>query len=606
MKTTIQAFKIAFKASPIGVSLYIILSLLFSVLTTYPSLIAYKMITELIITSIETGTFQSGIFLWLIVLVLANVALYELIHNIRNYIYNKSIPKITMLVNMMCLKKLYELEHDTYFKTEFLDSFERVKQERSRVANYVTNLAYETSTIMVGISLIIGVVFILDTLPVLIFLTISIIMALISGKITRKEIKLRGELNQKWRENAYYESLLSERRYTKEVRLNKLQNKLKLKWRNYFTYVKDKWLDFDTKSNLFWSIFVVIQNLLGKSYVFYLVYITYLGQIDVSTMVMLVAGIQVLMNTIVGAIRFITSWVYTHYKSTKVVLDFIEGKNLETVKLGLKDLNQSTNLRYNEFKSIEFKDVTYRYPSQNSNAVENLNFKINRGEIVSILGYNGSGKTTLSKLMTSTLTPKSGKILLNGNKYQDITQNELSVYFGVAFQEFNRYSFTLKDNIRLGYVEKHNEQDMLEEAYKNGNLKSIINKLPDGENTLLGKEFDVKGNDLSGGEWQKLILSRAYFGNNELVILDEPTASIDPFEELRMLERFRTIIGSKTALLISHRIGFARLADRILFMSDGKIIEQGTHQELLEIENGKYRELFQSQKELYERGDVGE
>ncbi len=208
--------------------------------------------------------------------------------------------------------------------------------------------------------------------------------------------------------------------------------------------------------------------------------------------------------------------------------------------------------------------------------------------------------------MTNTLKPLHGDIVLNGINYKDIPQSEISHYFGVAFQEFNRYSFTLKENIKVGYIEKNKDNDMLEEAYSKGNLHSIIDKLPSGDDTLLGKEYDVKGNDLSGGEWQKVALTRSYFGNNEFVILDEPTASIDPFEELRMLDRFRTIIGTKTALLISHRIGFARMADRIIFMREGKIIEEGTHQELLELTNGEYKELFFSQKELYERGENNE
>ena len=136
-------------------------------------------------------------------------------------------------------------------------------------------------------------------------------------------------------------------------------------------------------------------------------------------------------------------------------------------------------------------------------------------------------------------------------------------------------------------------------AIKKTGLEDLIRRLPEGEDTILGKEYDANGQDLSGGQWQKVILARAYMGEPDFFILDEPTAAIDPIEEMKILGEFRTIIQGKTALLISHRIGFARMADRILFMRDGEIVEDGTHDQLL-AQKGQYYELFEAQKELYE------
>jgi ATP-binding cassette subfamily B protein len=256
------------------------------------------------------------------------------------------------------------------------------------------------------------------------------------------------------------------------------------------------------------------------------------------------------------------------------------------------------NLSEGGFDGLSFENVTYSYPNQEGNAVENINFKIKKGEVVSLLGYNGSGKSTLSKLMCGVLRNYDGTIKLNGKDIKDFPDESLYRYFGIGFQDFTRYSLSLKENIGFGMIEKMFDDDEINKAVDKGNLYEIIEKLPDGTDTIIGKEFDSSGQDLSGGQWQRVILSRAYMGEPEVLILDEPTASIDPLEEMRMLMHFKDIVKDKTALLISHRIGFARLSDRICVMDNGMIVEDGTHDELLE-RRGYYYELFTSQQELY-------
>jgi ABC-type multidrug transport system fused ATPase/permease subunit len=231
--------------------------------------------------------------------------------------------------------------------------------------------------------------------------------------------------------------------------------------------------------------------------------------------------------------------------------------------------------------------------------LKNINFTLKKGEIVSILGYNGSGKTTMSKILCGLLEDYKGEVTINGINIASFDKEELYKYFGVAFQEFSKYSISLKENVAIGMIEKLKDEKEISKAIQKGNLGSFINKLPQGEATILGKEYDEKGQDLSGGQWQRIILSRAYMGDPEVLLLDEPTASIDPIEEMRMLNHFKDIIKGKTALMISHRIGFARLSHRICVMENGEIIEDGSHDELMKL-RGKYYELFTSQKELYE------
>ena len=278
-------------------------------------------------------------------------------------------------------------------------------------------------------------------------------------------------------------------------------------------------------------------------------------------------------------------------------IEYIE-KFDEFIKNTRKNTNDARE-DVSEFDEIELKSVSYKYPNQKGYALKSANFSLRKGEVISILGYNGSGKTTLSKVLCGLLEDYEGEIILNGKNLKDLNQEDVFRLFGVGFQEFTRYSLTMKENVGVGKIEYISNSDKILQACKKGGADTIIDKLPNGLDSILGKEYDSNGTELSRGEWQKIVLSRAYMGNSEILILDEPTASVDPIQEMELLANFRNNIENKTAILISHRIGFAKLADRIYFMENGEIIESGSHEQLLQTK-GRYYELYENQKMIYE------
>lgn len=190
-------------------------------------------------------------------------------------------------------------------------------------------------------------------------------------------------------------------------------------------------------------------------------------------------------------------------------------------------------------------------------------------------------------------------LCIDGNDMNEEPHDKVSHYFGVAFQDFARFSLSIKENVAIGRVEIAHTSSDLEQAFDKGGLQTIISRLPQKDDTIIGKQYDDSGIELSGGEWQRIALARAYYGDHEIIVLDEPTASIDPLQELRILENIRRFLDGKTAILVSHRIGLSRLADRILFMKNGEIVEEGTPDELLKA-NGEYASMFNAQKELYD------
>ncbi len=253
-------------------------------------------------------------------------------------------------------------------------------------------------------------------------------------------------------------------------------------------------------------------------------------------------------------------------------------------------------------KDIEFRNVSFKYPGQDRYALRNVSFSIHPEETVAIVGRNGAGKTTLVKLLTRFYDPTEGEILLDGHSLVAYDLVQLRQQMSIMFQDFLQYQLTTRDNITFGEVAHSDDTVRLEKAAEDSGAMSLIQRLPKKFDTVLGRTLE-EGVDLSGGEWQKLGLARAFFRDAEILILDEPTAALDPLSEYELFERFARLTERKTGVLISHRFSTVRMADRIIVLEDGACIEQGSHAELL-ARGGTYAKLFTTQAKHYHLEDV--
>lgn len=244
-----------------------------------------------------------------------------------------------------------------------------------------------------------------------------------------------------------------------------------------------------------------------------------------------------------------------------------------------------------------FENVSFAYPGNSRPVLRNLDFRISPGERVALVGENGQGKTTLVKLITRLYDPTHGRILLDGVDLRDYDIDDLHRIVGVIFQDFVRYEMTARQNIAVGRLDMEREQDQIEEAARKSLASEVIGRLPGGYDQLLGRRFEG-GLDLSGGEWQKVALARAYLRDAQLLVLDEPTAALDVRAEAEVFERFAELTSGKMALLISHRFSTVRMADRIVVLSGGRITEDGGHPDLLSL-GGHYAEMFEMQAANY-------
>lgn len=247
-------------------------------------------------------------------------------------------------------------------------------------------------------------------------------------------------------------------------------------------------------------------------------------------------------------------------------------------------------------QGIHFYDVWFTYPGSERPALAGVTFTLHAGEKLALVGENGAGKSTLVKLLLGLYRPDAGRITVDGIDLRELDQGSLRAAMSAVFQQFVRYQLSVGENVALGQPGSMDDRARLDRAVQKAGADEVVQRLPQGYETILGP--DVGGVDLSGGQWQRVALARGFFRDAQVLVLDEPTAALDPQAELAVFERFAEMAAGRTALLISHRLGMARLADRILVLADGRVVEHGTHTALLRA-GGPYAELFGLQARWY-------
>lgn len=259
-------------------------------------------------------------------------------------------------------------------------------------------------------------------------------------------------------------------------------------------------------------------------------------------------------------------------------------------------VQQKKNIDVDFKNGITLENISFRYTGSMQNAVNNVSLKINVGETIAIVGTNGSGKTTLARLLLGIYSPDKGTVKIGKQDIKEIAPECIYKGESAVFQKYQRYKLTLSENIMISETSNPVDTKLLEECATKSDINVHEDTFPDGMNTMLSRDYD--GVDLSGGQWQRIAIARGLYRMKDVIVLDEPTAAIDPIEETKIYEKFAKISHGKTAVLITHRIGSARIADRIVVLNAGEVVEIGSHEELMS-RNGAYKEMLEAQKKWY-------
>jgi len=489
------------------------------------------------------------------------------------------------------------LDYEFLENPEILNLKQRAWKCLSSGGNGVLKVIEEVFDLIAQFIALCGILAIIFTLSPWIIVLLFVIVganAFLSAKTNKKRFSFDREKTPYERKSGYWSHLMEDFAYGKEIRLWNLSDFLlgKMHKANEESNAwYSKVMMCDAKVGVFRSFTGLIQQ--GAMYA-YLVYAVIVQGMTIGSFTMYFSAIMSFSGTLQKFADY-----YTNVKEMAMYLDDYK----KYMELPCRSKSPATLVpKLSKNSVIEFRDVSFTYSGGKTPAVTDLNVRIPVGQKLSLVGANGAGKTTFVKLLTRLYDPTEGQILLDGTDIREFNYTEWLKLFAPVFQDYKLFSTTLEENIKLNI---NDADETVEDCVEKAGLKEKLNALPKGFQTHLFKKFNDDAVELSGGESQKLAIARALYKNSPIVILDEPTAALDPLSEYDIYTRFGQLVGGKTAVFVTHRLGSVQFCDRILVFDKGRIKEDGTHRELLSAQK-LYAEMWEHQASFYEKKENAE
>lgn len=476
----------------------------------------------------------------------------------------------------------------------------KILDEKNRVRDnlYISYFAHDPlANLIISLIKVAGYSYIVVTLhPIILILLVLLALAniFISSKKKKLKYSYQKAIAPFQRRFGYLFNALIDVSFAKEVRINNADSWLTQKFNEEKDNYIDKYTDNLKKSFIIDSADDAITFVQTMLLYVYCAFRVIKGTISIGSFSMYIGTFFM----ISGAISDLISQVL----NVKYMSEYIDSyKSYEIAAIPNHSLKGRTDINEtNQKHEIEFCNVSFKYPGSDKFALKNVSLKIESGKSLSVVGYNGAGKSTLIKLICRLYEPTEGVILYNGVDISSLKYKQYARLVAVVFQDFNIYRLSIRENLDL--VRGNITDKEIWEALNQSGIDEKIRSLPKGIETQMGKNFDIEGVELSGGENQKLACARAYLKDSPLVILDEPTASLDPISESQLYQRFGNILNGKTAVYISHRLASSKFCDSIIVLDKGQIIESGTHDDLIK-KNGTYADMYAKQAEHYGGND---
>ena len=572
-----------YKSSGLWIVIYFLLSLTVSTFGLASTYILKYLLDALTVENIVLQSIITWIAVYIAVLLLSQGA-----KSVQDILYDTIFQKAAHLYDRRLSEKLSALPLSVIDSSEGKDTVDDVRYAKN-IAVYLTNRLVRLFSLGYTFGVAFAALIFFNVWFSLLLLLLTVPGLILQLMYDKKAEDLRRKQAPDVRKFCYYRWMLTDPWPAKDVRMYDLTEPI----RKRYDEVKGEYISANKrldKKKLFSMLFAEIVLRLGEIiFTIFVVIKALRGEIGIGD-VALYVGLA--LSAVNAFESFMNIGLMTYTGTTEVmsrVFDFF----------AIPTESKSGTRTLEAFESLEFRNVCFKYPYTDNDVLKGVTFILNKGDKLSLVGINGSGKSTIIKLMLGLYEIESGEILINGYPMSDYDIRDVRKLFSALFQSFVQYPLSLRDNIALSDYGRAAEDDAIIDSLKqSGVYYELQEKLANGLDSYMTRQFDDKGTELSKGQWQKVALSRAYFKNADILIFDEPSAALDAEAEDRIFKNFEFISEGKTGIMISHRISAARMSNKIIVLDGGVITESGTHNELIE-KNGLYAKLYNLQKEKY-------
>ena len=585
-KNIIYALKLVLKADKRLFLSYLFSNIIDNVFQHYiQSILFLKVLLSVIDSKADFNVYFKDLLMFFGVTVFIKVSTWA-----AAYVRQVSTKNVLKVLNNMVFHKATELDVGCYENPEFYDKYQRATSVLSY--GYFDVICYDFANAISGIislALVIGTVMTINPVYLLFLVPTTLVFVI---EIAKSKVVYKRDLKMTTnnRTKSYIQRTVFLKEFSKDMRTSNIFSVMMKRFEGAIKANVEilraygfKLFAYSMVSTLFSEFIPIIGTYAYAGYQF------------VKKSSMTVSGFSVVVSSI-ATVREATLVVAdTVDEMTQMALYFQNLREFFEYESEIKDGGREAE----EFKYLEFKNVTFRYPSAKKNSLEGVSFKLNKGETVAIVGVNGAGKSTLVKLILRFYDVTEGEILYNGINIKEYNVNSLRKMFATVFQDYKNFAVSIYENVMC---KECTEEDKIkaQKALKMAGVWEKVQKLPQGGDTVLTREFDENGAGLSGGENQKLSTARLFASDYDIAILDEPSSALDPIAEYKMYENLIKATRDKTVIYISHRLSSAVLSDKVYVLGNGQILETGTHEELMK-KNGKYSEMFTLQASAYSR-----
>ena len=602
-KRLVYIFKMVWETGHwIFISLLLV-SVLSGIIPVISSIISKDILNELqkVVALDEKIEFFASAVMMLIIFMFVFRILENLTSRLNAFVTRIAGEKIVRYVKLQIMNKAKELDLASFDRPEFYEKLENANREAGHRPIQVLN---QTLNIFSNVIKLVSYIVILASAKdiwwmALVMAAIAIPRAIINFSYRRKTFRYIRRRSKERRQMNYYSDLMVNKDMVKEIRMFDLSDKFIERYDEAFSVYYKGLRSLIVRENIWHIVLAVISSV--SSCIMYLVIagMVFEGDIMIGDYQLYTGALMTVSGCVVSLIELSASI----YEGTLFIDNLIAYINEE--KTVVPSVKTPEKIMHGKPHTIEFRNVSFAYPGSDRMVIKNVSLTLRPGETVVLVGLNGAGKTTFIKLLTRLYDPTEGEILLDGRNIKEYDIKELYGIFGIIFQDFGKYAVSVSENIKFGDVHRQNvDEEKVTDAARQANATDFISRLPDGYNTPLMRYFEENGIELSIGQWQKLAIARAFYSDSDILILDEPTASLDPMAEQEIFNQFDELRRDKMTIFVSHRLSSATIASKIVVLEYGELVEEGTHHELME-KHGRYYELFSTQASRYiENADI--